>query len=207
VKKILIISLLCLLILVISCKGKVGQSCPDGRTVILPSTCYFCGDGACDTFNGESEYNCIGDCMVEEEKIDSSEKYESFVIKVYSGVYGSVKFPELPRHPDSQTTLNLIDVVDGFYKGAWMVFYTDYDVEPIRCQVKEYYDGEFFSQFTEDLSIVSSDKPNHFGSFTALRYEEDLKPKRVRYDYSCTGIESDFQYVGSYFINLNYEEW
>ncbi len=176
-----------------------GNSNKDNKDY-LPTNNYYCGDSICN--ENENCKNCPRDCG------ECPKEYPQFVVKVYSDTYGEVPFWELPENPGNQNTATLKKNSYMVYAGAWLAFYTDYDVEDIRCEIKEYYDGSLNSQFTSDLKWMGSPsgRPNQIGSLITPQYEDDIKPSRVRYDYTCKGVESGNQYSGSYTLNLIYSD-
>ena len=216
-----IIGLAILLVIVLGglfLTGIIGFNSPTGKVVdnnnyVPPSDNYYCGDNIC---NGNENCNtCLQDCG------ECPKQYKQFVVKAYAEMGEmnvGVPFWQLPSNPDNQKTIELYEIQegkdgykysrhnDGFYVGSWLAFYTDYEEEDITCEIKEYYDSSLNSQFTSNLKWMGSPdgQPNQIGSLIDLRYEDDIKPSRVRYDYTCMGLESNNKYSNSYTINLVY---
>jgi hypothetical protein len=200
-KSLILISILAVIVLLSGCAQQQTRFvCPDGTTALDSSSCLkYCGDNQCG--EGENCSSCSRDCGV------CPKAYEQFIIKAYSDNYVEVPFWQLPVNPSGHQTVKLkyLDS-DGFYKGSWLALYTDYEAEDIRCELKEYYNGNLNGQFTRDLIWMGSatSQINRIGILIVTQYEETKKPSEVRYDYTCKGVESGNQYSGSYTINLEY---
>ena len=86
---------------------------------------------------------------------------------------------------------------DNNYDGVSFSLYSN-NQEDINCKVKEYYGYNFNSEF--DLYLkAGSGTPN-----VKLVFEAGTKPKEVKYDINCKGVQSNLGSQKSLILSINY---